>query len=237
MNRQRIVVAGAIVLGVLGMFIVIGYVRGVQARADAGGKMTTIYQAKDAISAGTPGSALAAHLKTAKMPARYAPVDAVKDLRTVKDLFVSTPVSPGATLTRATFASSPSTQGRLAIPSGHEAMAVELPMENGVESYAQPGDRVSVYATFPSSKKGPQTIKVASNVEVISTTTAATLKKGPATVTQTVYVLAVTPDEASRIVFGKQVGAIWLTLVPNQAKSPAVSPVTLDERRLTARSA
>jgi pilus assembly protein CpaB len=218
MTKQRMTILGAIGLGLVGTFLVIGYVRGVQARASEGGKTTTVWYAKQLIQAGTPGSAVTPLVQAKQMPARYAPAGAIADVATVKNQFITVPVPAGAPLTSTLFGASASSAGHLAIPRGYEAISIELPTENGVESYAQPGDHVSVFATFMSGAQGPQTIKILSDVAVIATGAAQPAEAAPAAkkapVSQTTFVLAVTPAQAARIVLGKQAGTIWLTLIP-----------------------
>ncbi len=100
------------------------------------------------------------------------------------------------------------------IPSGKEALELQLPAVQGLAGHTKVGDSVNVYGTFKdkqpnASVKGPPLVKLAlSNVEVLSA-----VSEG-ANVT---YVLAVNPNEAEQLIYLSSFEGIWLTLVRDGA--------------------
>ena len=108
-----------------------------------------------------------------------------------------------------------------------------VPLDGGVARYPQPGDRVNVYATFKSGQ--PVTRRILSGVEVLTTEAKGSGSPGApvlgggtsgAPAGNVVYLLAVTPNEAGQLVFGKQLGSVWLTLLPEGQQSGPAAVVT-----------
>ena len=231
-KRPPIVLFSGLVLGLLGAALVMGYVRNVEARAGADEEMTTVLVASGAIPTGLAAGDAAAMATVEKVPARFARPGAIASLDEVEGQFTVRRVEAGETLSARDFASAATTAGALAIPAGREAMAVAVSIDGGVGRYPRPGDKVSVYATF---KQGTATTqKILSDIQVLATQPAGSatgrLEPGQtdaaASGSQLVYLLAVTPDEATHLVHGKQTGEIWLTLVPEGQGSPPVAEVT-----------
>ena len=231
-KRPPIILFSGLVLGLLGAALVLGYVRNVESRAGAGEEMTTVVVASAAIPTGTAAADTAAMTTTAKVPARYARPGAIAQLDDVAGQFTVRRVEPGETLSARDFASAATTAGALAIPAGREAVAVAVPLDGGVGRYPRPGDKVSVYATF--NQGTPLTQKILSDIQILATQPAGSATgrldageaDGASPGSQLVYLLAVTPDEATHLVHGKQTGEIWLTLVPEGQASPPVPEVT-----------
>ena len=105
------------------------------------------------------------------------------------------------------------------IPEGKEAVAVQIPKVPGLGGYTEVGDRVNVYGTFKDrqpggSVKGTPLVKlILSNVEVLAVSAApATAEGGSAT-----YVLALSPDEAEKVIYLSSFEGIWLSLVKDGA--------------------
>ena len=231
MRRPPIILCTGLVLGLLGATLVLGYVRNIESRADAAEEMATVVVATAAIPTGTAAGDAAGLVSATKVPARYARPGAITALDTVAGQFTVRRVEAGETLAARDFASAATTAGALAIPAGREAMAVAVGIDGGVGRYPRPGDKVSVYATF--TQPAPLTQKILSDIQVLANQPAGSATgrlestDGVAAPTgnQLVYLLAVTPDEASQLVHGAQTGEIWLTLVPEGQPSPPVADV------------
>lgn len=224
MRRQSLLLAGGLILGLFGAALVLGYVKSVERRAPSSSKPLTVFVATRTIPAGTPGSAVGAMVRTDRVPARYAPPQTIVDLRPFAEQFTTAQIEAGETLTASRFAAVGASRGRLPIPAGHEAAAVQVPLDSGVALYARPGDHVNVYAV----RRGPRpgsAQRILVGVEVLATQ--ASPGDGPAparavgrgtTVGNLMFVLAVTREEAARLIDAKVTSTIWLTLVP-QAKA------------------
>ena len=229
MKRPPIILFSGIVLGLLGAALVLGYVRNVEASAGAADNVTTVMVASRAIPTGTAAGEASAMATATKVPARYARPGAVAELKSLAGQFTVRRIEPGETLSARDFASAAMTTGALAIPAGREAVAVAVGIDGGVGRYPRPGDKVSVYVTYD--RGAPLTQKILSDIQVLanqpagSATGRVSTSQGAAD-GQLVYLLAVTPDEATHLVHGKQTGKIWLTLVPEGQASPPVPEVT-----------
>ena len=232
-KRPPIILISGLVLGLLGAALVMGYVRNVESRAGAAEQLTTVMVASSAIPTGTAAADAAAMATPSKVPARYARPGSIAELDAVAGQFTVRRIEPGETLSTRDFASAAKTAGALAIPAGREAVAVAVPLDGGVGRYPRPGDKVSVYATFK--EGGASTHKILGDIQVLATQPAGSatgrLDAGgtdaaAAAGSQLVYLLAVTPEEATHLVHGRQNGDIWLTLVPEGQPSPPVPGVT-----------
>jgi Flp pilus assembly protein CpaB len=122
--------------------------------------------------------------------------------------------------------------GTIAIPDGMRAIAVQVPFVEGLAGYAAPGDHVDAYVTL--SRSGDlgvpdtTTVLAATDVEVLDVSQQIAPLATPegsearSSGTSLTYLLAVTPDQASALVFNDSQGSIHLVLVgdaaaPNQS--------------------
>lgn len=111
----------------------------------------------------------------------------------------------------------------LVIPVGHRALAVEVPFAPGVMGLPVPGDRVDIYAVISEGQPSvllppnPGTTDVAPLVRLLAANVEVLAVAGP-TPEQAggnpVLLLAVTPDQAERIVFAAAFERLWFSLVP-----------------------
>lgn len=228
MRRQGLLLIGGLVLGLVGAGLVFMYVRGVSSRA--GNEETQpVYVAEAVIQAGTPSTAVTGLVTQTDVSTNLAPEGAVTDLGQVDGLFTLEEIQPGETLMQTMFSTAGTTEtGDLAIPKDHEAVAVTAPLPNAVAEYPAPGDRVSVYATFGADATGGVTIKLLSNVLILSIEprdgqTAQRLAGGNS---EPLFVLALDPEDAAKLIYSKENGRIWMTLVPEGQRSPHVPAVS-----------
>jgi pilus assembly protein CpaB len=69
MKRRIIGVVAAVVLAGVGAFVIVSYVRGIEARALAGEQATEVLVVDEAVAAGTPGEDLADSVSSTLVPA------------------------------------------------------------------------------------------------------------------------------------------------------------------------
>lgn len=227
-RRQRVLLAGGLVVGLLGAGLVFAYVRGLEGRTTAGTELIPVFVADETILAGTLGSEVEGMVTQTEVPERYAAPAAVTEIAAILQQVTVERIDPGETLTATQFATAGSTRGRLPIPKGREAMAMAINLDPGVAGYVAPGDHVSIYVTY---RRGDGfTEKILSNVEVLAveanTSSAAQRLTGStgATANRLLFILALTPQEAAKLIHGKELGSLWLTLVPQGQRSEPVSP-------------
>ena len=121
--------------------------------------------------------------------------------------------------------------GVLGIPQGFQAASITLEPQRGVAGTLQQGNHVEVFGTFSDRGNGAQTTRVV----IVDTLVLAVARpeasggvgvSGSATVT-----LAVTPEEASQLIFAQEQGHVWLTLLPPNETGVKVPPVSLKTPR------
>ena len=111
------------------------------------------------------------------------------------------------------------------IPDGKEAVAIQMPGVPGVAGYVKAGDRVNVYGTFktsqvPGAPKPPAAKLVLKNVEVLNVTApAAGVEGGNAT-----YLLALSADDAERVIYMASFESMWMSLVKDGAPAVGNTP-------------
>lgn len=231
MRKQRFILVGGLVVGLIGAGLVLAYVRGVESRATAGEALVPVLIAQGTIDAGTPGTEVRDLVRRTEVPGKYAAPGAISDVTEILSRFAVEQIERGETLTESQFAVAGATKGRLPIPKGKEAVAIAINLDPGVASYVAPGDFVSIYSTFR--QGGEVTMKILSNIEVLSTqanpTNSAQRFTGSTGTpgNQLVFVLAVTPEEAAKLIHARQVGSLWFTLVPQGQRSEDVPPYSL----------
>jgi Flp pilus assembly protein CpaB len=109
--------------------------------------------------------------------------------------------------------------GTLGIPSGYQAASVTLEAQRSVAGALQQGDHVEVFGTF-TNKDAETTRVVIPDALVLAVPDDASGNPG-ANVT-----LAVTPDDASLLIYSQEQGSVWLTLLPPHENGVQVPPVS-----------
>lgn len=117
--------------------------------------------------------------------------------------------------------------GVLGIPEGLHALSISLESQRSVAGYLQQGDRVEVFGTF-AAKQGTTTTRVVIPDALVlavgdtSTTSSTAGTGGPSAIT-----LAVTPEEASLLIFAQEQGRVWLTLLPPNQPGVDLPPASV----------
>ena len=120
--------------------------------------------------------------------------------------------------------------GILGIPEGLQAASISLESQRVVAGVLQQGDHVEVFGTFSASGNGSQTTRV-----VIEDALVLSVVKPegatPGTDSGATTTLAVTPEQASLLIFAQEQGHVWLTLLPPNQLGVDVPPVSLRSLR------
>lgn len=109
------------------------------------------------------------------------------------------------------------------IPTGKQAVAVELPIVPALAGYAKAGDLVNVYATV---KNAPQAENVKQPVSklVLGAVKVLDVKyPTPGTSGGGIFLLALDEAEAEELIFFAKFESIWMTLVPQNQTPRATS--------------
>jgi pilus assembly protein CpaB len=221
-RSTTVVITGAVV-ALLGMLLVFIYAGRVKARAGAGlGPTASAFVATSDIPVGTSWEAMADTVRKQPVPGGLRPSTAVSKTRQVAGKTSIQAISKGEVLTTTQFSAAAS--GSIEIPKGHNAVTINLAPPQGVGRYIKPGARANVFATFKTipgatnPAEGAVTKLLLTNVRVLANQAASSAVEKSATATpsgsgEILLTLAVTPDQAEKLIFAKENGSLWLGLM------------------------
>lgn len=214
------IVTGSIV-ALLGAALVFAYGRSVQA---GGGSQAAVqaFVARSEVPAGTTWEDAIDSFQKQRVPKDIRPSNAVSDEDQLAGRTAVRSIGRGEIVTAAQFgAADESAAGGLEIPPGRNGVAVSMPVPQGGARYVQPGSLLNIYATFKGSAFGseataPTTKLILSNVQVLANRPyeqgadkAAPVSGGG----EVLLTLALSPDEAEKMIYAKENGALWFGLV------------------------
>lgn len=233
MKSKVLIAIVAVVLGGVAAFAAFAYLNGVQRAAQAGSTMTDVLVASQDIPRGTLANDLLSSgmAQVTKMPLRYIPSGAISSVTGVTDRVLAVPVTKGEVLTTARF-QYPSEAGlSYNVPAGFVAVTVPVDDARGIAELVKPGDRVAVLTTVANRTGGGDVTGYAvkgARVLAVGRSTGTEAQgaqagssggvlgggsssgsSGSKTIT-----LAVSGDDAQKVVFAAEAGRLWLALLP-----------------------
>lgn len=238
MKTRLLAVATAVLLGIVGTVVLVGYVRGADARALAGTDTVKVLVAIGPIPAGTPGEALTDVVETKVIPAVAAVPGRVADLNELTGQLSLVALVAGEQLLPSQFtAPDASATGTAAsIPNGLQQVTVMLQSQRALGGQLKVGDHVGVFLSFAPDVMVYSTHLRLSKVLVTSvratdsganaadaeataiSESASTAAPAAADPGPDVYVtFAVSAADAEQLVFGAEHGTIWLSNEPLDA--------------------
>jgi len=199
--------------------------------AVAGAGKVTVLVADKPIPAGTTGASAvnSGMVKTKAIANAAKPVTALTDVSQLAGKTVTLGVSEGEILTTDQFQQAQTRIGTLKIPDGKTALAVQLANVPGVAGFAGAGDRINVYGVIKagSDPKNPAGMAhlIMQNTEVLNVN-GATLAaaQGQPAGTALLYLLAVSPTEAERLIYLSTFESLYFSLVSKDAAPVGATP-------------
>jgi Flp pilus assembly protein CpaB len=233
--RQRsnlIVVLGAavFVLGVAATFLILRDDN--SSTTGGGGAKVAVLYAKANIPAGTSGSAAFSGglIETRQVSASTRPPGALTLPAELTGKSSARGIPAGQPLTVDQFITPQTVIGGTIrpIPAGKQAIAVQLAKVPGVAGFAGAGDKVDIYAvakTPPDPRTAVQVNMVMQQIEVLSVngTTLAAAPGQPGG-EGLVFLLAVSPEQAARLVYLTNFETLYFSLLPNNQAPVAQTP-------------
>ena len=217
------------IVGAAATYLVVRSGDGGGATSSAG--RVPVLVAEKPIPAGTTGTNVVANgmIKTRQVDAAAKPATAVTDASQLAGKTVTLGVAEGQIITLDQFQTAQTRIGTLKIPDGKTALALQLANVPGVAGFAGAGDRVNIYGVVKpgSDPKNPQgaTHLIMSNTEVLNvngaTLAAAQGQPGGAGL---VYLLAVSPAEAERLIYLSTFEQLYFSLVAKDAAAVGGTP-------------
>jgi len=146
----------ALILAAIGAVLLIGYVRGADARAAEGAELTEVYIVQETIAKGTPGDSVGDLVKRDTMPKRNVPEDSVTDLDELAGLVADAEILPGEQLLLGRFIDPAdlAARGDVAIPEGMQLVSFTLPADRVVGGQVRAGDKIGLVGTVDPDEVG-----------------------------------------------------------------------------------
>jgi Flp pilus assembly protein CpaB len=184
------------------------------------------------IPAGTTGASAVngGLVKNKAIDIAAKPATALTDVSQLAGKTVTLGVSEGAILTAEQFQTAQTRIGTLKIPDGKTAIAVELSNVPGVAGFAGAGDRINIYGVVKagSDPKNPAGMAhlIMQNTEVLNVngTTLAATQGQPGNTAGLLYLLAVSPAEAERLIYLSTFESLYFSLVSKDAAPVGPTP-------------
>ena len=220
--------AGAVLLGAGGggaLYLA----RGGGASAQATPKMKAYYAASP-VDAGTAAStALAQGLIRARdISPADRPANGVTDPSQLSGRVAAEAIPAGMLVTTDMFPSAQTRIGTVVIPPGKRALALELGAVAGVAGFAGAGDKIDVYGIAKGDSTPAGVRLVLQGVEVLKVNgTGLAAAQGQPGSPNLVYLLAVTPVDAERLIYLNEFEKLYFDLIPKDdppVKTPGAGP-------------
>jgi pilus assembly protein CpaB len=212
-TRPKTIVFAGLAVALFGAVIVFVYARSVTSHVGGETALQAFVATRD-IPAGTRWEAAASAVAKRPVPASLRPADAINAPAQLAGRTSVRRIAKGEVVSTAAFGSSPAAPGAgLQIPPGRNAVTMNLGPPQGVVHFAQPGDLINIYATLRG-QTGATTKLLLSNVQVLANRAPGTQDTQTVTASgEVLLTLALTPDQAERVIFAKENGSLWFGLV------------------------
>lgn len=238
MGRRLALLLVAVLVAAVGTTLVFLYVKTADDRAIADQQPVTVLVAKVAIPAGTRvlDAANSGSFQSTEVPALAVAPGALSSIEPVKDFVALAPVFPGQQLLTGMFGATAAASSSIAIPPGQIAMSFQFGDPQRVAGFVQPGSNVVIMLT--SSLGGGQSstrvlLPKATVIAVGPTTVtppADAAQANPEVLPRALLTLALTQQDAEKLVFASGNGTLYLGLLNDKSKitpGPGVSATNL----------
>jgi pilus assembly protein CpaB len=223
MGRRTVLLIVAALIAALGATMVFLYVRGADSRAEADQQPIQVLKAVAVIN---PGETLAAAQAAGKVQLGTVPksqvlTGAVNSTRDIADKVALSTIYPNEQIITGKFGS-PGDQSTLQIPDGDIAISVSLSDTGRVAGFVSPGAKVAIFVNGQDDKGQDASRLLLSPVQVIAVgattvvSTQTTTAAGAQTTEQlpkTLFTLAVTQDQAQKVMFAAGHGELTFGLL------------------------
>jgi Flp pilus assembly protein CpaB len=191
---------------------------------------TAVLVADKPIPAGTTGQAAvdAGLVKIKKVDVKTRPATALTDASQLAGKTAQVNVASGQVLVGEQFQVAQTVVGTVNIPAGKQALAVQLANVPGVAGFAGAGDKIDVYGITkdPATNTG-RVRRVMSGIEVLKVNgTTLVPTQGQPGGPGLVYLVAVTPEQAERLVYLTTIDQLYFALIPKANAPGGATPGT-----------
>lgn len=215
MNKRIIALAGAAVLALIGIVMLISYTNNANDRAFEGAQLASVLQVKSPVPANTKVADLAGSVELVKLPKTAIAKGAISDLADVAGLSTTVALEPGEQVLFSRFAKGgSSTSGatggsKTDVPVGYQEVTVQLDTARAAGGGLSAGDLVGVVVSYPTNETGGFTQLAKSFVRVTGVNNGVAGDKDVGA--QVLVTLAVKARDAGRVINAAEFGKLWLT--------------------------
>ena len=176
------------------------------------------------VDAGTAASTLLGDggIRTKTVAPGAVPADAVRDPTELSGRVAGNNLAAGVIVTTDMFPAPQTRIGTVVIPPGKRALSVSLEPVSGVAGFVGAGDHIDIYSVAKTDTPGVRL--VLQGVEVLNVNgTRLPTAQGQPSGPDIVYLLAVTPTEAERLIYLTEFEKLYFDLIPN-GEQPVTTP-------------
>ena len=238
MVRRVLLFVGAVLLALVGTGLVFAYASSADRRALEGQQPVPVLVAVETIPAETPVSAAEEQglFELTELPRAAVPPGALSDTAQIDTKVTGAAISPGEVLLAAKFVD-PAVAGVLNIPESKLAVSVELTDPGRVAGFVVPGSEVAIFATYAAETEGEAASAVESETTQLLLPRVKVLAAGPTSlrgsatdegegsataeepIKTSVLTVAVTQEEAERLIHGAQTGRVYFALLTTDSQT------------------
>jgi Flp pilus assembly protein CpaB len=225
--RSKLALTLGVTLAAAGALVTFATVRNPTSGAP-GDRVTVLYADKPIPSGTTGANAVSQGLVRAKqVPSGAQPEGALTNLSELAGRTAAEPLDAGVVLTSERFPPAQTRVGSLRIPPGKTAVALLMSNVPGVAGFAGAGDKIDVFGVSKREDDGPSVRLIMQNVEVLNVNgTALVPTPGKPDGPGLVFLLAVQPAEAERLIYLSSFEQLYFSLVPkDQPPAPSTPGV------------
>ncbi len=225
MNRKLNGIVAAVVLAIIGTFLLVGYVSSAEARATKGEKLVPVLVVREPIGAGTDVDDIGDAVATERVPAKVRARGAIASLDDV-DGVTAVALVPGEQLLADRFVE-PAVQARGDVPEGFHEVTLSLDPERALGGRLAPGHKVGVVASFEDDGSGARTTSLLLDRVLVTGVQAEEPPDdpedgeeiGPAPESVLLVTVAVSPGDLELLVGASEHGSVWLSSAPVEGDS------------------
>jgi Flp pilus assembly protein CpaB len=191
-----------------------------------------VYVTVKPVEAGTTGAVVMSEGRVITRSVRAAdrPANAVTSASEISSRVAGATIAAGAVLTSDMFVVPQTHIGTIVIPAGKRALALQLQALPGIAGFAGAGDRIDVYGVSSADGSPPAVRLVLQGIDVLKVNgTGLPTAQGQPGSPDLIYLLAVTPADAERLIYLTEFEKLYFDLVPQgegSVKTPGQGPST-----------
>jgi pilus assembly protein CpaB len=232
MKTRIIALIVAAVLAIGGGLVLVNYVRTADARAFNGAELTDVLMVASVVPAGTPTSSLESAIVVKSVPTAFVVDGAVTSLDALTGLIAAVELQPGEQVLASRFVTADEfgeNSGSIPVPAGLQEISIAVDAQRVIGGRIAPGDEVGIFTSLEETKDDPATTSLMlSSVLVTSVATAAGVEDSGSTGGIVLVSLAVSADDAQKLVFSAEFGRLWLSKQDDASKPAKAGAVERD---------